>query len=128
MSRLFIAEKHSVGRAIANEFGIKTINKNHIICENDNIVTWCAGHLLSQAEPDAYDNKFKKWNSEDLPIIPQKWKYIEGKKEYQKQQLMVIDGPESLRGFFLACGRGQEAWGCVFQICRSWSRNPLFRA
>ena len=40
---------------------------------NDDVVTWCVGHLLEQAEPDAYDPKFKQWRLEHLPIIPEKW-------------------------------------------------------
>lgn len=36
-------------------------------------MTWCVGHLLEQAEPDAYDPKFKQWRLEHLPIIPEKW-------------------------------------------------------
>ena len=72
--RLFIAEKPSLGRAIAD-----VLPKPHqrgdgfIKCGNDDIVTWCVGHLLEQAEPDAYDPKFKQWRLEHLPIIPEKW-------------------------------------------------------
>ena len=42
-----------------------------IKCGNDDVVTWCVGHLLEQAEPDAYDPKFKQWRLEHLPIIPE---------------------------------------------------------
>ena len=72
--RLFIAEKPSLGRAIAD-----VLPKPHqrgdgfIKCGNDDVVTWCVGHLLEQAEPDAYDPKFKQWRLEHLPIIPEKW-------------------------------------------------------
>ena len=61
--RLFIAEKPSLGRAIAD-----VLPKPHqrgdgfIKCGNDDVVTWCVGHLLEQAEPDAYDPKFKQWD------------------------------------------------------------------
>ena len=70
--RLFIAEKPSLGRAIAD-----VLPKPHqrgdgfIKCGNDDVVTWCVGHLLEQAEPDAYDPKFKQWRLEHLPIIPE---------------------------------------------------------
>ncbi|STM38720.1 DNA topoisomerase III [Escherichia coli] len=36
-------------------------------------VTWCIGHLLEQAQPDAYDSRYARWNLADLPIVPEKW-------------------------------------------------------
>ena len=83
--RLFIAEKPSLGRAIAD-----VLPKPHqrgdgfIKCGDNDYVTWCVGHLLEQAEPDAYDARFKQWRLEDLPIVPQKWLLIP-KKETHKQ-------------------------------------------
>lgn len=76
--RLFIAEKPSMGKAIALEIanisGIKpNTQKTHVAVGND-IVTWCFGHLLELAPPQNYDPKFSKWNFDDLPIIPNKWK------------------------------------------------------
>ncbi|MGV7961366.1 DNA topoisomerase III [Photorhabdus tasmaniensis] len=72
--RLFIAEKPSLARAIAD-----VLPKPHrrgdgfIACGNNQFVTWCIGHLLEQAEPDAYDSRFARWSLVDLPIIPEKW-------------------------------------------------------
>lgn len=72
--RLFIAEKPSLARAIAD-----VLPKPHrrgdgyIACGNDQVVTWCVGHLLEQAQPDAYDSRFARWSLADLPIIPEKW-------------------------------------------------------
>ena len=88
--RLFIAEKPSLGRAIAD-----VLPKPHqrgdgfIKCGNDDIVTWCVGHLLEQAEPDAYDPKFKQWRLEHLPIIPEKWILLPRKEV--KKQLSVVE-------------------------------------
>lgn len=87
--RLFIAEKPSLARAIAD-----VLPKPHhrgdgfIKCGNDDYVTWCVGHLLEQAEPDAYDPRFKQWRLEHLPIIPEKWQLIP-RKEVQKQLNVV---------------------------------------
>ncbi|MBE5155705.1 hypothetical protein HJ043_24340, partial [Vibrio parahaemolyticus] len=53
--RLFIAEKPSLGRAIAETIGTKKSHKGYIECNNGDIVTWCIGHLLEQAEPEHYD-------------------------------------------------------------------------
>lgn len=87
--RLFIAEKPSLGRAIADVLPKPhTRGEGFIQCGEDNIVTWCIGHLLEQAEPDAYDERFKQWRMEHLPIIPQQWKLIP-KKETLKQFKVV---------------------------------------
>ncbi|WP_422766768.1 DNA topoisomerase III [Photobacterium leiognathi subsp. mandapamensis] len=89
MSRLYIAEKPSLGRAIAAVLPRPHKNNNgYIEVGNGDIVTWCIGHLLEQVEPDAYDARYKKWNLDDLPIIPQKWQLIPRKAA--KQQLAVI--------------------------------------
>ena len=72
--RLFIAEKPSLARAIAD-----VLPKPHrkgdgfIECGNGQVVTWCIGHLLEQAQPDAYDSRYARWNLQDLPIVPEKW-------------------------------------------------------
>ena len=59
--RLFIAEKPSVAKAIVNELGVVKRNNGYIECSGQNYVTWCFGHLLEQAEPDAY-------TAEDIPV------------------------------------------------------------
>ena len=79
--RLFIAEKPSVAKAIAEELGVVRRDASSITCKDDNIVTWCFGHLLEQAEPDDYlpddiprTKKGKKiWRIQDLPIFPSEW-------------------------------------------------------
>ncbi len=87
--RLFIAEKPSLGRAIADVLPKPhTRGDGFIQCGEENVVTWCIGHLLEQAEPDAYDERFKIWRMEHLPIIPQQWKLIP-KKETLKQFKVV---------------------------------------
>ncbi|APE05525.1 DNA topoisomerase III [Alteromonas sp. RW2A1] len=87
--KLYIAEKPSLGRAIAD--ALPKPHKKHqgyIEVGNGDVVTWCIGHILEQAEPDSYDEKFKKWQLEHLPIIPQQWQL---KPKYKtKNQLAVI--------------------------------------
>jgi len=87
--RLFIAEKPSLGRAIADVLP-KPLTKSDgfIVAANGDTVSWCIGHLLEQAEPEAYDPAYKKWNHEHLPIIPTQWKLIAKKKT--KKQLSVL--------------------------------------
>lgn len=72
--RLFIAEKPSLGRAIADVLP-KPHRKGdgYIACGQDQMVTWCIGHLLEQAQPDSYHGRYARWDLNDLPIVPEKW-------------------------------------------------------
>jgi len=89
MTRLYIAEKPSLGRAIAAVLPRPHKNNNgYIEVGNGDIVTWCIGHLLEQVEPDVYDEKYKKWNLADLPIIPKQWQLAPRKSA--RQQLGVV--------------------------------------
>ena len=93
--RLFIAEKTTLAKAIANVLGVTDHGDGFLRCGND-IVTWCFGHMFEQADPDEYipddvpknANGKKIWREEDLPIIPEAWK-LEPTKE-KKKQLTVI--------------------------------------
>lgn len=79
---LILAEKPSVARDIAKVLNVKTSKDGYM--ENDKyIVTWCVGHLVGLAYPSAYDEKYKSWKLEDLPIIPEQMKYevLEGTKK-----------------------------------------------
>ena len=83
--RLFIAEKPSLGRAIADVLP-KPLKKadGFIVASNGDTVSWCIGHLLEQVEPEVYDAAFKKWSHEHLPIVPNQWK-LAAKKKTAKQ-------------------------------------------
>lgn len=83
--RLFIAEKPSLGRAIADVLP-KPLNKadGFIVAANGDTVSWCIGHLLEQVEPEVYDPAYKKWAHEHLPIVPDQWK-LAAKKKTAKQ-------------------------------------------
>lgn len=85
--RLFIAEKPSVARALAGELGRGFNKEGYIECGGD-VVTWCVGHILEMAMPEAYDPKYKAWRAEDLPILPSVWKLLP--KEGLKGQLATI--------------------------------------
>ena len=73
--KLYIAEKPSLGRAVAD-----ALPKPHrkgdgcIYASNGDVVSWCIGHLLTQVDPDGYSPEYKKWAFEHLPIIPEQWK------------------------------------------------------
>ena len=83
--RLFIAEKPSLARAIADVLPKpQSRGDGFIKCGENDYVTWCVGHLLEQAEPEAYNPIFKQWRLEHLPIIPDKWQLIP-RKDVAKQ-------------------------------------------
>jgi DNA topoisomerase-3 len=86
---LYIAEKPSVGRAVADVLPKPQQKGDGFIrVGNGDVVTWCIGHLLEQAEPEAYHPDYKKWRKEHLPIIPQEWKQ-QIKRETSKQFSVV---------------------------------------
>ena len=78
--RLFIAEKPSLARSIAAVLPKPQEATKLYIKAGDDVVAWAAGHLLEQATPEQYDEKYKRWNLSDLPIFPTDWK-MEVKKE-----------------------------------------------
>ncbi|PMK05237.1 DNA topoisomerase III [Vibrio sp. 10N.261.55.A7] len=89
MSRLIIAEKPSLGRAIAAALpNPQKKDQGFIRCGNGDIVTWCIGHLLEQVEPDAYHERYKKWNLSDLPIVPEQWQ-LRPRKTSSKQLTVI---------------------------------------
>lgn len=96
--RLFIAEKPSVAKAIVAELGCVTRGDGFITCKDGSVVTWCFGHLLEQAEPDAYlpddvprtKKGSKVWRFEDLPIYPKSWKLLPKNDKGVKKQLATI--------------------------------------
>jgi len=72
--KLYIAEKPSLGRAIAAALPKPQKNhRTHIELANGDVVSWCIGHILAQADPEDYDADLKKWRMESLPIVPQQW-------------------------------------------------------
>ncbi len=76
--RLFIAEKPSMAREISKCLPVnKNIQKrNGYFIQGDDVVTWVVGHVLHQAEPGDYDDKYVRWRPQDLPIVPTEWKLL----------------------------------------------------
>ena len=72
---LYIAEKPSLGRAIAAVLPQPQRKADGCIyLANGDVVSWCIGHLLEQVEPESYDPAFKRWQLQHLPIVPATWK------------------------------------------------------
>lgn len=87
MFKLVIAEKPSVGIAIANVLGARK-QKSGFYEGNGYIVAWCIGHLAGVANASAYNPDYAYWRYEHLPIIPDKWQNTLRKKTYQHFQLL----------------------------------------
>ena len=72
--RLVIAEKPSVAQSIAKVLGADE-RKDGYMEGNGSIVSWCVGHLVELAQPDAYSDAWKKWTYDSLPMIPEHWQH-----------------------------------------------------
>ena len=96
---LIIAEKPSVAMSIANVLG-NYIKKDGYLEVDNYYVSWCVGHLVSLANPEIYDEKYKKWHYEDLPILPKEWLFAVNngtKKQYKVlEKLMTRSDVKSI--------------------------------
>lgn len=98
--RLVITEKPSVASAIAKVIGAKE-RKDGYFQGGGYLVSWCVGHLVELAMPQAYDEKYGKWRKEDLPILPKKWKYQiyqSTKKQFQTLKSLMARNNRSIGG------------------------------
>lgn len=73
--RVILAEKPSVAQSIAAVLGADQKKNGYLQGEND-IVSWCIGHLIELAPPEIYDARYAKWRREDLPIVPSVWESV----------------------------------------------------
>lgn len=110
--KLWIAEKPSVAKAICAELGIVKKGSGFNECKGGNIVTWCFGHLLEQAGPDAYvpedvpvtKKGTKIWRMQDLPIFPTKWKLTVKSDKGVRAQIKTIKGLLGKADSIVNCG------------------------
>ena len=105
---LVIAEKPSVALSISKVIGAKN-KKDGYYEGNGYRVSWCVGHLIQMANPDAYDEKYAKWNIDDLPIIPSEYQY-EVAKATKKQfnTLKKLMNDKEIDTVINACDAGRE--------------------
>jgi DNA topoisomerase III len=109
---LVVAEKPSVGRdiAVALPGAFKEAkDKSHIVGD-DYVITWAIGHLVGLADPDAYDEKLKKWRFNDLPILPPKFKLVPNDDKAKKQLNVVhkLMKDDEIELIVNACDAGRE--------------------
>lgn len=128
--KLIIAEKPSVAAAYAAALGA-TNKKDGYFEGNSLLVSWCIGHLVSLAEAGAYDENYKKWRYEDLPILPEPWQYVLSPgKEKQFSILQSLMERTDVTELVNGCDAGREGElifrlvvnmaGCQKPISRLW--------
>ena len=105
---LVLAEKPSVARDIARVLGCKQKGDGCIIGQKY-IVTWALGHLVTLADPDAYDDRYKAWRLEDLPMLPDKMKLVTIKQTAkQYRAVSALMKREDVDKLVIATDAGRE--------------------
>ena len=108
MSKLIIAEKPSVAKSIASALGASS-RADGFYEGSGLIVSWCVGHLVSPLDAGGYDEHFKKWRYEDLPILPESWQYsVARDKAKQLALLNTLMHREDVSEVVNACDAGRE--------------------
>ena len=128
--KLIIAEKPSVAKSIASALGAKS-GADGRFEGNGLIVSWCVGHLVSPMDAAGYDESFKKWRYDDLPIMPEPFRYVlaPGKEDAFENLRSLMERPD-VDTIVNACDAGREGElifrlvyemaGCKKPIMRLW--------
>ena len=106
--KLIIAEKPSVAKSIAAALNIKTTGNGYF--QNDEyLVSWCIGHLVCPMDAAGYNENFKKWRYDDLPILPEPFRYvIAPEKDAAFENLRVLMNRADVDTVINACDAGRE--------------------
>lgn len=125
---LVIAEKPSVAQSYAKN--LSAYKKQDGYMEGENcLVSWCLGHLAEYARPEEYDERYAKWQFDDLPIIPEKWKLqVSADKKKQFSVLKELMNREDVEYLVNGCDAGREG-ELIFQRVYDLSgcRKPVRR-
>lgn len=126
--QLVIAEKPSVGKAIANVLGANKSNDGYVE-GNGYIVSWCVGHLVELFAPNEYDEKYKKWSFETLPIIPAEYRFkISASTAKQYKVIKDLMNRKDVDELVCATDAGREG-ECIFRYVYNFTgcRKPVKR-
>ena len=128
--KLVICEKPSVAKAVASALGV-TSRADGCFEGNGLIVSWCVGHLMSPMDAAGYDPAYKKWKYDDLPILPEPFRYVlaKGKEDAFQNLKRLMERPD-VTELVNACDAGREgelifrlvyeAAGCSKPFSRLW--------
>ena len=128
--KLVITEKPSVAKSIASALGV-TSRADGYFEGSGHLISWCIGHLVGLADAAAYDNRYKKWRYEDLPILPDPFRYVVSEeKAAQFHILRSLMERSDVTELVNACDAGREgelifrlvyeAAGCSKPFSRLW--------
>ena len=128
--KLIICEKPSVAKSIASALGV-TSRADGGFEGNGYLVSWCVGHLVSPMDAAGYDPGYKKWRYDDLPILPEPFRYVLAKgKEDAFQNLKHLMERPDVTELVNACDAGREGElifrlvyemaGCTKPFSRLW--------
>jgi len=130
LSKLVICEKPSVAKSIASALGV-TSRADGYFEGGGWLISWCIGHLVGLADAAAYDDRYKKWRYEDLPILPDPFRYVVSEEKAAQFHILhsLIDRPD-VTELVNACDAGREgelifrlvyeAAGCSKPFSRLW--------
>lgn len=125
---LVIAEKPSVAMALAKVIGAGE-RKEGYVKGNGYLVSWCIGHLVTFCDASEYDERYRKWQYEDLPIIPKEWKrkVLDGTKK-QFQILKKLMNSKEVEYIICATDAGREG-ELIFRLVyeQAQCRKPIKR-
>ena len=130
MSKLVICEKPSVAKSIASALGV-TSRADGYFEGGGWLISWCIGHLVGLADAAAYDGRHKKWRYEDLPILPDPFRYVVSEEKAAQFHILrsLMERPD-VTELVNACDAGREgelifrlvyeAAGCSKPFSRLW--------
>ena len=128
MSKLIIAEKPSVAKSIASALGASS-RADGFYEGSGLLVSWCVGHLVSPMDAGGYDENFKKWRYDDLPILPESFRYVlaPGKEDAFENLRALMDRPD-VDTIVNACDAGREG-ELIFRLVYEMTgcRKPVLR-
>lgn len=121
MSKLVVCEKPSVAQSVGKVLG--AVKRCDGYLEGAGyIVSWCVGHLVELAQPEAYGENYAKWRLEDLPILPEKWRYqVSTSTKKQFQILKELMNREDVASIVEATDAGREGeliFRLVYNQCK----------
>ena len=126
--RLIIAEKRSVAASIASALGAAS-RADGFYEGNGLLISWCVGHLASPMDAAGYDPSFRKWHFEDLPILPEPFRYVLATdKETAFENLRALMGHSDVDTIVNACDAGREG-ELIFRLVYEMAgcRKPVQR-
>jgi DNA topoisomerase III len=128
---LVICEKPSVARDLVAALPGRFAESNDLFESDEYVIGFAVGHLVEQVDPDSYDARFKRWKFEDLPIVPDEFRYEprDAKAGKQLKSLHAAMRRKDIDGLVNACDAGREG-ELIFKLILQTAKvdKPVRRA